>query len=325
MRYDKRIITTLLSLVFLVACGLQPGEEAETGIRASGFIESQVYTLASSIGGRVVAVAVTQGNHVPAGQRLITMDSTALERVRDQAQAGVSAAQAALDGIRNKPRRADIAAAEAAYAAALAEIDSAEATLDLLELSYAPFQPPDPDLHAAQSAIDVAQASARVEKAKLDQVEAGPMPGEIAVAEAALREAEAALVSVEEQLQQMTIESPIDGRVGSILVKRGEVVAPGEALIHVIDPDQLTLTVYLPATEVAHIQSGDPVIIQVDAYPETAFQGKVRRIADQAQFTPTDVQTQKERVKLVFQVEISVEDPGEKLSPGMPADAQFLP
>jgi HlyD family secretion protein len=130
---------------------------------------------------------------------------------------------------------------------------------------------------------------------------------------------------VEHQLDELSLNAPVTGVVSQLMVKVGEVAAPGAPLVTVLDPSFLMLTVYVPEAQVAKVNVGDQVEIRVDAFPEEVFEGRVRYIADQAQFTPTEVQTQEERVKLVFAVEILIEDPVESLKPGMPADVIIMP
>jgi HlyD family secretion protein len=100
---------------------------------------------------------------------------------------------------------------------------------------------------------------------------------------------------------------------------------PGMSLIEVIDPINLTLTGFVPVAQVTQVSIGEEVEITVDSYPERTFSGDVIRIADQAQFTPSNVQTTEERVKIVFAVEIRVNDPEGLLHGGMPADVNFMP
>ncbi len=108
-------------------------------------------------------------------------------------------------------------------------------------------------------------------------------------------------------------------------MEEGELAAPGAPIMTVLDPEYLTLTLYVPETRVAKIALGDPVQVTVDAFPDEIFEGVVLRIADRAQFTPTEAQTQEERVKLVFAVEILLGGSLDRLKAGMPADAVILP
>lgn len=323
----KRVITFIISfllLLLLMGCrGVLSADEDR--IRVSGFVEGREYTIASALGGRVVEVLTDQGERVEAGQTIIRLDRTALDLAHDMAQAGVTAAEAALVSLESQPQTVDLAAAQASLDAAEAGFDAAQATLDLLEESYKPFKPPEVELHAAESGVEVARAGVDLAQAQFDQVEAGPFEGEIEIAQAMVEEAKANLRMVEHQLAELFLRAPVAGIVSQILVNVGEVASPGAPLGTVLDPSFLTLTVYVPEAQVAKIRAGDAVEIRVDAFPEEVFNGRVSYIADQAQFTPTEIQTQEERVKLVFAVEILLDDPDERLKPGMPADAVITP
>ncbi len=316
------IIFTLL----LTGCG--PSDTADDNqIEATGFIEGRIYTVASELGGSVTEVLVEQGEQISAGQTLLKLDTTALEHTRDQALAGVDAAQAALEALESLPRAEAVAAGEAALDAAEAKLVEAQSVLALLEAAYdpLPFDPPEAELHAAEAAVEIAEAGVDLAQAQLDQINAGPLEGEFEMAEAALAGAQANLALAELQIERMTLTSPVDGVVNQVLVKPGEVASPGGPLLQVVDPDYLTLTLFIPAVQVPNIKIGDEATISVDAYSDEVFSGKVTAIADRAQFTPSNVQTREERVKLVFAVEILLDYNGGRLKAGMPADAVFGP
>jgi multidrug resistance efflux pump len=97
---------------------------------------------------------------------------------------------------------------------------------------------------------------------------------------------------------------------------------PGAALFTLADLDQVTLTVYVPEAELGKVALGQEVEVTVDAYDQV-FPGQVTHIASQAEFTPKNVQTQEERVHMVFAVKIRLDNPDHQLKPGMPADAVF--
>ena len=323
----KRVINILilfLSLLLLIGCrgDLAANEE---GIKVFGFIEGRDYTIASALGGRVVEVVADQGERVEAGQILMRLDRTALDLAYAVAKAGVVVAETALTSLESQPEPEDLAAAQASLDAAEAALNGAEAALDLLRESYKPFKPPEVELHAAESAVEVARAGVDLARAELEQVDAGPFEGEIEIARAAVEEAKANLRLVEHQLAELSLKAPVSGIMDQILVKVGELAAPGATVGTVLDPSILSLIVYVPETQVAKLSAGDAVEIRVDAYPDEVFTGRVSHIADQAQFTPTEVQTQEERVKLVFAVEILLDDPDGRLKPGMPADAIITP
>jgi HlyD family secretion protein len=243
--------------------------------------------------------------------------------LRLQAEAGVDAAQAALQELLDQPSEADRLIAQAALNEAYAKQDSAEAELALLLASYVPSSPPTADLHLAESKVEIAKAEAQFVLAQFNRVNAGAHSGEIDAAEAALAGAEANLELINLQIEMMTLTSPIDGVAGEVLVNVGEMASPGAPLIEIRELSDLRLTVYVAEAHVAQLDVGDQAVITVDAYPDETWTGYIERIADQAQFTPSNVQTVEERVKLVFAVEIAVDDASGRLKPGMPADVLF--
>jgi HlyD family secretion protein len=285
----------VLLVQVLVGCASGSSMADPDTISASGFIEGRAYNLALSTGGRVVKVVVGEGDRVSASDLLVEIDDVMLVSFREQAQAGVDAAQAALRMLEERPLDEEVASASAELHAAQAELDGAEAALDLLIASYDPFDPPDADILTAESAIAIAEAGLKLSKAKL--------------------------YFVDLQMQELSLTSPVDGIVSQVLVEAGETAVPGAVLVQIRDPSHLTLTLYVPVVPVAKVGYGDLVEVTVDSFPDEVFQGRVSRIADQAQFTPSEVQTQEERVKQVIAVDIILELSGGKLKPGMPADA----
>ncbi len=304
------------------SCGGSPSAQ---GLDASGFIEARSYSLALETGGTVKEVPVTEGDAVLADQVLLVLDSSEQESMRTQAQAGVQAARAVLQDLRDQPGDEQALIAQAGVDEAQGKLDAAEAELALLVARYSPLNPPDVEFHLAQTAVAIAEAELGLAEAEFDRVQAGASEGEITVAQAQLDEAEANLALIDLQIERLTLRSPVAGVVGQVLVNVGETTAAGAPLIQIIDPSDLKLTVYVPETAVAQLAVGDMVIVTVDAYPEDTWQGSVARIADQAQFTPSNVQTLEERVKLVFAVEIALDDESGRLKAGMPADVNFVP
>jgi len=142
------------------------------------------------------------------------------------------------------------------------------------------------------------------------------------VAEAAVREAEAVLRRLETQAAELTVLSPLSGTVLDKVVEPGEVVAAGRTLVVLGDLDHPWLKIYVPETALGKVQIGAPARVFVDSFPDRPFHGTVSWIADEAEFTPKNVQTQEERVNLVYAVKITIGDAERRLKAGMPADAE---
>jgi HlyD family secretion protein len=125
------------------------------------------------------------------------------------------------------------------------------------------------------------------------------------------------------QMERLTLHSPIGGVVQKRLVKPGEVVAPGTPILTVINPRDLRLTLYVLEAQLGQVRVGQNVAIQADPFPERVFDGRVQTIATRAEFTPRNVQTQRDRQNLVFAVKVRVPNPDGALKAGLPVDATF--
>jgi HlyD family secretion protein len=171
----------------------------------------------------------------------------------------------------------------------------------------------------------LAEAEVLAAQAALDELEAGPTAEEVAIAEAQVRQAEAAVRLVDAQIAQLTLTAPMDGIVTSRSAQVGETATAGAPLLTIANLDKVTLVIYVPENRVGQVRLGQEVEVQVDSFPSQVFVGKVSNIAGEAEFTPRNVQTQEERVNLVFAVKVSIPNLDQKLKPGMPADATVLP
>ncbi len=145
---------------------------------------------------------------------------------------------------------------------------------------------------------------------------------EVDVQTATLREARSSLAEQQRYLDEMTVRAPAPGTVLVRTIERGEWVQPGSPLFTMVDLGQLYLKVYVPEPEIGKLALDRPARVYVDAFPQRSFPARVSKIASEAEFTPKNVETREERVKLVFAVELALaENPGGVLKPGMPADA----
>lgn len=215
-----------------------------------------------------------------------------------KAWVGVNTAQAALDGAR----------------AALA---------DLYRLRNDPQQM-NAQVNAAEAQYRVAKAAVQVAAAQLEALRAGATAEEIAIAEAQVEQAQATLDTLLVLRDKLTIAAPVGGLVLEMSLHRGELAAPGITLLTLGDLDEVRLTVYVPEKRLGQVMIGQQVEVRVDSFPERVFAGTVVAIASEAEFTPHNVQTQEERVNMVFAVDVQIPNPDHALKPGLPADAVFV-
>jgi HlyD family secretion protein len=136
-------------------------------------------------------------------------------------------------------------------------------------------------------------------------------------------EAKAALDVIDVQLAKLTVSAPLDGVVLVRSVEPGEVLVPGGSAISIGRLSDLHITVYISEDQYGQIKLGDEAEVQSDSFPGRSFTAEVVRIADQAEFTPRNVQTQEDRSTTVYAVELSLSDGAGDLKPGMPVDVTF--
>ena len=153
----------------------------------------------------------------------------------------------------------------------------------------------------------------------LDQAENG-----LQQAQGAVNQAEANLALLDTQLKKLTVFAPMDGVILTRNVEPGEFVQPGAAAITMANLNELTITVYVPEDRYGEISLGQEATVTVDSFPNETFSAKITSIADQAEFTPRNVQTVQGRSATVYAVKLKVSDPQGKLKLGMPADVVFI-
>ena len=209
-----------------------------------------------------------------------------------------------------------VCAAEAAVQGAQLQQQGAQAVLDrLLAIKQQPVAL-DAAVHNAEGAVAQAEAGLAAARAVLAQVQASPQPEAVAMARAKVAQAEAAAALLEATIDKLQLQSPISGTVTAKMIHTGEVAQPGEALLTVVDLSRVKLAVYVPESQIGEVKLGQTAQVTVDAYPGRTFTGTVTHIDDQAEFTPKNVQTQEERVKMVFKVEISLDNAGRRAQTG---------
>jgi HlyD family secretion protein len=212
-------------------------------------------------------------------------------------------------------------ASQDALAQAQAELVGAQRYLGaLLDIRADPLEL-EAQLHAAEMQAELTQAQAAAAQAALDELVAGPTEEEVAIAQAQVRQAEAAVRLVDAQIAQLTLTAPMDGVVTSRSAQVGETATAGAPLLAIANLDEVRLVIYIPEDRLGQVRLGQEVKVQVDSFPSQVFAGEVASIAGKAEFTPRNVQTQEERVNLVFAVKVSIPNPDHQLKPGMPADA----
>lgn len=383
----KKIIPVVLILALAglsYALWFHRSTDADGRIRFSGNMELTQVDISFKVAGKLVELAVKEGDHVKKGQLIARIDPAQTLRQKQVNEAGVQSAstvaeqmstaiawqKATLEGDLEL-RRAELSQAQAVLNNLLAgsrpqEIQQAEASLADARAQYAQAQQDwdraqrlykNDDISTAQR--DQAQTRfnstaevVRQAENRLSLVKEGPRPQEIEAARASVARAQAALKLseanrleirrkeeelatrraevdraraqlgvTETQLDDTAVYSPIDGVVMVKSAEIGEVLAAGATVATIGDIEHPWLRGYVKETDLGRVKLGQKVLLTTDSYRDKSYSGRVSFIASEAEFTPKQIQTTEERVKLVYRIKVDVDNPQQDLKSNMPVDA----
>jgi HlyD family secretion protein len=333
----------------------------DTSLQGSGTVEARDIRVGSKVGGRIEKVLVREGDTVQAGQVLITFDDKELQAALEQsraaaekarrgfrpeeiaeARAAVEAAKAEFEQRKNGYRREDIAAAQADLDRTKA--DEVRARMDferydaLAKKDLVSKQQRD----TAEAAWRIALAQQQNAQHKLDQLQNGYRPEEIASAEARYRQAQATFEKFargnrredvdlakasfsydEARFREREVVAPSTATVEVLDVRPGDLIPPNTPVATLLERDQIYVRIFIPETEIGHVQLKQKAEVRVDSFPKTVFEGTVEQINQQAEFLPRNVQTREERVHQVFGVKVRIDDPSNRVRAGMAADVKL--
>ncbi len=203
-----------------------------------------------------------------------------------------------------------------------AETTAAQAQVALKDLLNQKKNPQEAEAQvvAAANARDEAAAALKQAQAALEAVKAGPGPEKIAVAEAAVAQARTARDAQATALTKTRILAPADGVILERYFSPGEVIAPGQQLLRITQPDRLTITIYVPAEMIDDFRVGETLPLVVDSAPDREYDARILAVSDQPEYTMRQSQNNAERAAVVYAVTLKVENPDDLLRPGLPAD-----
>lgn len=312
---------------------------------AGGRVEGREINVSSRVQGRVLSLLADEGNIVKKGQILAVLDSEQIQAQVVGAQENLRVAelqkeQAGYD-LEYVRRNSDstIWAAQASIENVQAQLEKAQAVKEIAESNYQRYLQLYKDgaisarefdskkLDYESSMADVTAmiqlheaAKANMAAAQSSKVAIDIKQKQFEASQASVESLRAKLAELQANQKELQVQSPVDGTVITRPVEVGQVVNAVSPLFLIIDLRNIYMKIYVPEQQIGKVHLGSEARIYVDAYPDRHFNGKVTKISDQAQFTPKNVETKEERVKLVFAVEVTVENPEGMLKPGMPGD-----
>jgi HlyD family secretion protein len=311
------------------------GQANAKDARASGYVEATEVRLAPEVGGRLLDVAVKEGDRISAGDLVARLDDTdtaiasrRAEAERDQAVAQLRLLQAGARAEDIRQARAQVDSSQAEVAAAEAELQSARADLARFEALLASNagsrkQRDDAATKVAVAEAHVNSARERVRAAAeaLARLRAGARVEEIAAARARVAATEAQIAALAKEHSDALLKSPVAGFVTAKLADAGEVIARGTPVVVVTDLDHAWANVYVDEPLVPLLKLGQKVSLVTDAGQR--LEGTISFISPKAEFTPRNVQTAEERTKLVYRIKVTADNRDGVLKPGMPVEAEI--
>jgi multidrug resistance efflux pump len=325
-------------------------------------VEARNIRVGSEVGGRIDKVLVREGEIVTAGQVLMTFDDKELlaslsqsranaEKAKrgfrrediEEARAAALQAKADYEMRKNGYRKEDIAAAQADVDRATA--DETRSSLDFQRYDALAKK----DLVSKQQR-DTAEANWKMAVAqkdnaqhKLDELQRGYRPEEIASVEARYLQAQAtldkyvhgnrpedidaaraAMAYDEARFRERQVLAPSAASVEVLDVRPGDLISPNTPVATLLERDEIYVRIYIPETEIYRVHVGQKAQITVDSVGKQVFDGAVEQVNQQAEFLPRNVQTREERVHQVFGVKIRIDDSSHRVLPGMAADVKLL-
>ncbi|MCR4396010.1 MAG: efflux RND transporter periplasmic adaptor subunit [Candidatus Saccharicenans sp.] len=310
----------LFSLILVMTPGCRKGAENNL-IRVTGTIESRTARISPRVSGRVLRLLVEEGQAVKPGQLLVELDHEYLDLQLRQAEAAVAAARAQLELLKRGARSEDISQAEQQLKQAEINLEQARNDAGRFRRLYEQGSITQKQKEEAENRLALAEAQYNQAQEALKKIKSFARPEEIEAAEARLRQAEAAADLLKKNIEDSKVICPVEGVVTEKAVEPGELVNPGTPLVSISCLDPVYLWVYVTAEELGRVKLGGWAEVTIDSFPGKVFEGKVVYISPEAEFTPKNIQTREDRVKLVFAVKIELPNPEGQLKPGLPAEA----
>ena len=283
----KRIVPVILILALAVGgyYGYRhiTAEESRAHLY-SGTVEATEYKISAEVSGRVLEVNADEGDKVQSGEVIVRIDTDTLEAQLAQAKAAKVTASGQLKSVNASIKNAG------------ENLARSENLISAGSISQQNF-----DTVATQKQV---------------------LSGQKTTAYGAYLQAEAQAGYIDTMIAKATVKAPATGYVLHRHIEPGELAMPGAPLLTMADLDHAEVRVFVPETDLGKIKLGQKMKVHSDSYPNKTYEGSVEYISGEAEFTPKNVQTKQERVRLVYAVKLAVPNPDGELKIGMMVDVE---
>lgn len=316
MKY--RVLSFALFCIILIGCN---GNSDENSIEESGTIEITNAVVSSEANGRVEEILFSEGDKVTAGDTLLIIDHKLLEIKLAQATALEKIANADYQLAKEGARTEDKKTAQEQFKKSKINFESAQKDYNRFKNLYAERAITKKQFEDMESRFEIAKTQLESARQNLRKIKNIVRPEELLKAEGLYEQAAAKVKEVKKNISDCFVISPLNGTAVRQYAEIGETVNRMSALLKISDLTEAEIVIYVSETDLGKVKLGQQAEIKTDTYEDKIYTGTVTYISPEAEFTPKNIQTKDERVKLVFAVKITVDNDHQELKAGMPVDA----
>nr|WP_092069502.1 efflux RND transporter periplasmic adaptor subunit [Dendrosporobacter quercicolus]NSL47496.1 DenK [Dendrosporobacter quercicolus DSM 1736]SDL91873.1 HlyD family secretion protein [Dendrosporobacter quercicolus] len=312
-----------IGIVLLVLAGVSgyklylPGEK---GITATGTVEVTLADIVPKTNGYMSELSIQAGDTVQAGQVIARISRKDLKAQLLADEAALHRAELQLADYEKGARAQEIEQAKAEMASAQATYHKAKNDLKRYLVLFQDHAISAQQLDAVQASYDVAENSMLAAQSRKSLVVEGTRPDIIEAQRAEVERLRAVIDVTRSDLADTVVSSPMNGVVLTKNFENGEYLSVGSAVATIGDLSDCWVKVYVSSEQLGRIQLNQPVDVHIDAYSDRTFAGTIKEISQNAEFTPRQSITQRERANLVFYVKVKLDNSDGVFKPGMPAD-----
>jgi len=313
MKYTHALLPVLLTLI--TACN-DPGNKSMVGTLERERVEVSVESNEA-----IIAIHVTDGQLLKAGDLILEQDPAKLEKILSQQSALRDQAAARLAELERGPRTETIREARAQLESARASAKNAAANLKRIEALFARELSDQSALDLATTLQHTTAATEQAVSESLKRLLNGTTIEELDQAAAALRASEAGIERVLLDLERLKVYAPVNGMLDKRLYQVGERPRAGSTVAVILDNARTYARVYVPEPLRSSLQPGKQLDVRIDGNSRI-FTGTLRWVSADASFTPYFALTQHDRSRLSYLAEIDIPE-ASSLPSGVPLEVDL--
>lgn len=334
MKIKINVLGLLISAALLTSCSMSPDDGQLT---YTGTIEADQIKISTEIGGVLSDVSIEEGQAVKVDSEIATIDMKDLKLELKKAGNRLELAKTKLEDVLNGARNEEIKSARANVNKAKAQLEGLRKNYEYRLDNYTNLEKlhkegvvSNQQLEDSKALLDSAYANLKgIEKqyeastAALELLLNGATENNIKISQLDVQRVDLEIENMKNQLDKCKIKAPIDGIIGTLNFKKGELLSPGGVIATVIDMNNLWVKIYVPEKQLHKVNLGQELNILTDSKTKSPIKGRVIYISPEAEFTPKNVESKENKEEMVFEVKLKVLSEDTSLKPGMLVDMKL--